>query len=214
MDNNASPQPQNFYQVSAQLELGGVDVSTPQVHGIVCGLVCADTKMSASTWPRLIMTDESHSLPVSAALAEALNDLTDDARRALDSSDFEFQLLLPEDETQTERANALGEWCTGYVLGLFANGRNEPNTLPGDAREIVRDIIEIAGADIDTGADDGEATEKEVEHALMEIEEYLRVGVQLVYEELQDADSPAQSGSGDSVSENGNPGGNPGPTVH
>ena len=52
--------------------------------------------------------------------------------------------------------------------------------MAGDAGEIVRDITRISETELDaSGAGEEEA------RALVEIVEYLRVGVQLVFEELQ-----------------------------
>jgi len=56
----------------------------------------------------------------------------------------------------------------------------ESQILGGDAGEIIRDITRISEAELDASlADEEEA------RALVEIVEYLRVGVQLVFEELQ-----------------------------
>ena len=58
--------------------------------------------------------------------------------------------------------------------------RHRPERLPGDAGEIVRDLAQIMRA----GVDEREATEAN-ESALAELVEFVRVGVQVVFEELR-----------------------------
>lgn len=110
------------------------------------------------------------------ALATAL---FDDVRRRLAETEFEFEPLLGEAELpiQVER---LGEWARGYVLGLGLAGIGQPQPLPGEAGEFVRDAMQISEVEMDRGVD----TEQQ-EREVAEIVEYLRVGVQLVYEQLQ-----------------------------
>ena len=54
-----------------------------------------------------------------------------------------------------------------------------PPRLPGEVGEIVRDLTEITRV----GVDDGQTTETN-ESAYAELVEFVRVGVQLVFEEL------------------------------
>jgi uncharacterized protein YgfB (UPF0149 family) len=96
----------------------------------------------------------------------------------LTERDSEFTPLLPgEDAGLAERVAALADFCRGYVMGLLAGGVSDLAALPGDAREVVEDMIKIAQAEA------GETAEAE-ERALAELTEYVRVGVQVVYEAL------------------------------
>jgi uncharacterized protein YgfB (UPF0149 family) len=69
-------------------------------------------------------------------------------------------------------------WCTGFLYGLGTSAA-DPQRLPGELGEIVRDLTEITRADVDT-RDTREANES----ALAELVEFVRVGVQLVFDEL------------------------------
>ena len=96
---------------------------------------------------------------------------------------MEFELLIPQDDSPIqERARALTAWCTGFLYGLGSNGAADPQRLPGELGEIVRDLTEITRADVD--AEDGA---EENEAALAELVEFVRVGVQLVFDELEPA---------------------------
>ncbi len=122
-----------------------------------------------------------------AAILSPLQTLFAEAQNQLAARQSELSLYLPADDTPlAERIDALADLCQGYVLGLLANGAHKLETLPGDAAEIVRDIMAISGGE--AGADDPEMDER----ALAELEGYVRVGVQVVYEEI---DSPKSIGS-------------------
>lgn len=200
-------------QLSAQLAIYEIEASASEVHGIACGLICSNTAMSTNLWSRLIRdpsdtngdtngdTDEEvddddggnvdHGLP--SALDRNLGSLMETLRLQLNSPDFEFAVMIPtDDHPADERLEALAQWCQGFSLGFFAENQREIQTLPGDAGEILRDIIEIAGANPEIDGDDLD----EADRFLTEIEEYLRVSVQLIFEEIQDeADAAAKPSS-------------------
>jgi uncharacterized protein YgfB (UPF0149 family) len=94
---------------------------------------------------------------------------------------MEFDLLIPSDDRPIEeRTQALTAWCSGFLYGLGSSGAADPQRLPGDIGEIVRDLTEITRADVDA-TDTVEANES----ALAELVEFVRVGVQLVFDELE-----------------------------
>jgi uncharacterized protein YgfB (UPF0149 family) len=103
--------------------------------------------------------------------------------KSLDEGDMGFSPLLPTDETSLEsRADSLALWCQGFVYGLGVAGTQDgdnPIFRDGVTGDIVRDFSEIARA-----AFAAEETESEGEAAYMELMEYVRVSVQLVFEEL------------------------------
>ncbi len=100
---------------------------------------------------------------------------------SLSGRDMDFDLLIPDDDCPIEeRTHALTAWCTGFLYGLGSNGAADPQRLPGDLGEIVRDLSEITRAGVDA-SDSLEANES----ALAELVEFVRVGVQLVFDELE-----------------------------
>jgi len=98
---------------------------------------------------------------------------------ALSGGDMDFDILIPGDDRPIEeRTQALTLWCTGFLYGLGTSAA-DPQRLPGELGEIVRDLTEITRADVDA-SDSQEANES----ALAELVEFVRVGVQLVFDEL------------------------------
>ncbi len=100
-----------------------------------------------------------------------------------------FAPLLPTDDAPIgDRTLALGEWCQGFLYGLGSGvAVPEASGLPGDAAEVLRDMTEITHVDVDP-EDDLESNES----AYAELVEFVRVGVQLLYDQLQPLREPRE----------------------
>ena len=90
-------------------------------------------------------------------------------------------MLPDDDDSLTQRVNAIGDWSQGYLIGLSLGGITDFAPLPDDAREIAKDLLEISRAGTSYDLEGNE----EDENAYAELVEYLRVGVLLINEELQ-----------------------------
>ncbi len=168
-----------------------------QWHGSVCGLLCGAPPDAAE---RLVA-----SLPHPDGSAPGIDAVADGSRaetvvsadlqrvisvtaHTLEEGGLDFQPLLSDDVPLSERALGLGEWCQGFLYGLATTVAKD--RLMGESlSEVLGDFAEIARAV--RGGDDAE----EAENAYFELVEFVRVGVQLCYEELR-ADRAAWSGSG------------------
>jgi len=147
-----------------------------EAHGALVGALCAGVPYSADDWLNEVLPDGGSG----GAADRALRAVYDTTWRALSAGQFEFSLLLPDDAQDLEaRAESLGQWCTGFLYGLGTAGGPDPEKMPGDAGEILRDLAQITRAGVDLGDGlEGNQT------ALEELIEYVRMGAQLVYEEL------------------------------
>jgi uncharacterized protein YgfB (UPF0149 family) len=93
---------------------------------------------------------------------------------------MEFQPLLPDDEEPLAvRGEALGAWCQGFLYGFGAAGTANRSALPESVSEFLADLARISQA-----GDVGSEAEEAEEAAYAELVEFLRAGVQLVYDEL------------------------------
>lgn len=162
----------DYATLSGALETAGVTTSAAEAHGIITAALCAP---HPPDWQSLLFG--MHPVGVSPSLRSQLLALYDRTASQLTGMEFEFAPLLPA-ESLVGQVEALADWCRGFVLALGIAGIDE-RALPGEAGEFVRDAKEIAEAEMD----DDEAIEAQ-ERDYEEIVEYLRVGVQLVYEEL------------------------------
>jgi len=153
-----------------------------EAHGTLTGGLCAASGYRFEDWLREILP-EGRAAPAAGAQLQQLYSVT---AAALLQRDFEFQLLLPEDGQPIDaRTAALAHWCQGFLYGLGAGAIRDARALPGDAGEIVRDLVEISHAGVDAGQG-----EESNESAYAELVEFVRVGVQLLFEELAAARSP------------------------
>jgi uncharacterized protein len=147
-----------------------------EAHGTLAGCLCGAGGYRFEDWLREILP-EGRAEPAAVASLQALYAATADA---LLQPDMQFDLLLPEDEQSIDaRTVALAQWCQGFLYGLGAGAIPDASELPGEVGEIVRDLAEISRAGVDAGQE-----EESNESAYAELVEFVRVGVQLLFEEL------------------------------
>jgi hypothetical protein len=147
-------------------------LSAAEVHGALTAVLCAATAERAM--PALLRFIPQGA---SGALGEMLLALLRRTGEQLHDPQFGFALLLPGEEAPLDQqVAALADWCRGFLIGVA-----DPARLAGDAGEVVRDLARIAAVEPDTP----QAGSEEQERDLAELVEYVRVGVQLVFEQLQ-----------------------------
>jgi yecA family protein len=145
-----------------------------EAHGMATALLCVDDSIESVLWLSELLQDSSS---IFDEQKEILLNLFEQTRELIAADDFTFELLLPDDDSPLpEQAEAVKTWCQGFVYGIGLH--YEEQKLPGDSREIVKDIIEFSKLDSDI---EGE----EDENSLVEIIEYLRMSVPLMKEELR-----------------------------
>jgi len=172
----------NDYQtLDSALRLADAPISAAEAHGIITGSLCVNQHDENGHWIRLILgTDDPQQLKVYGPLINQLVSTYTRARESLTDADFSHELLLPDDDASLRsRVEAMADWSRGFLLGLMKNGLKQPSSLPGDAGEFMQDLMAITEVTPDDD-DDFEGQEK----SLAELIEYVRIGIRLVYEEL------------------------------
>jgi uncharacterized protein len=148
----------------------------PEAHGTLAGALCAAADYTLADWLAELYAD-GHADPDSTAALRVIFDAT---RAELASDQMAFQALLPDDdEPIAARAEALGQWCQGFLYGLGTQPIPEPDQLPQDAGEVVRDMTALTQV-----AADSEESDESNEQAYAELVEFVRVGAQLLFDEL------------------------------
>lgn len=159
------------------LAAAGSLADAAEAHGSLCGALCSIAPYRMQDWVNEILPDGTALSEESRAMLERVFTAT---ATSLGEQGMEFEPLLPDDEQPlTGRANALALWCTGFLYGLGAGQIADLDSLGGDVGEIVRDFTEISRASGED-ADSDEANEQ----AYAELVEFVRVGAQVVFEEL------------------------------
>ncbi|MDO6461764.1 UPF0149 family protein [Granulosicoccaceae sp. 1_MG-2023] len=178
--------PVTYEKFDAVLGRLGAPLGAAESHGLLCGLICTLGAQSARD-PWLVNCLDEAPSPDNPVLTEFRQDalaLFEATVKSVNDASLGFLLFLPDEEDTTldVRTAALGQWCQGYVYGLGLGGYKESKTARGDIPELVRDISMIAGAGYEGENPEGD---EEEQAAYIEVEEYVRVGVMLVLEELQ-----------------------------
>ncbi len=177
----------HFDDIRNFLDHHKVELDVAEFHGLISGLVCAgDCLDEIDDWLPMLLTQDYLSdaqyLPIKHEVQKAYAEIED----SLVSDGFGYQLVLPSDlHSHEERVNSLTAWCSGFVTTLIEYAGIGDESLSGDELEFVADVKTISQTQIEPG------DAAEFESVYVEIEEYLRVGVQLVYEHLNPAASPA-----------------------
>ncbi|HEX7029082.1 MAG TPA: YecA family protein [Gammaproteobacteria bacterium] len=172
-----------FEQTEDALRRANVLVDASECHGTLCALISAGKAGLKQQWLAQTLEDAD---PANASVTECrrlLDSLWNETHEALAGQGFEFEPLLPAANSAIgDRVEALSEWCDGFMYGLGLAEIESFEKLPPDVAEVLRDFADIGRGNLAL-SDDPE----EDEQAYMELSEYLRVGTQLVHDELNPA---------------------------
>ncbi len=181
----------NYHHFETTLAELVPDHNAAQWHGLLCGLICAGRPVDAGIWFECAMNFSGHSAALPEATGAALRTVFERTRGQLNdgNSSMEFDLFLPDEETALGlRADALKSWCEGFLYGLSAGGLARDIQLSTDATEFIEDLAEFCKI----GHDESESSESD-EFYLLELTEYVRAGVLLLYDELNSNMNPNQT---------------------
>jgi uncharacterized protein len=178
----------------------GAVVALPEAHGGISGALCTGGPAAAQLWLDDAFADPSFdgnggdgadgADPNAAEIRAPLHELVAATWAALDGEELAFEPLLPDDDAPLEeQVAALAAWCHGFLgsLGLNAPdiGRRADATrqdaVSAVVEEIITDFAEISRAGL---TDDDQQERDEADFALVELKEYVRVSVQIVFDEL------------------------------
>jgi uncharacterized protein YgfB (UPF0149 family) len=148
-----------------------------EAHGTLSGCLCATVAYRFEDWMLEILPEGTADPGTTQVLFELFQSTSLD----LGDAQMDFAPLLPDDDEPIEtRAAALGAWCQGFLYGLGTSSLSDATQLPGDVGEVVRDLTEITHV----AADSAENLESN-EGAYAELVEFVRAGVQLLFDELE-----------------------------
>lgn len=158
----------------------GFRLDAAEYHGALCGMLCIqDSPPDDLGLDRDAPVDEAQ---VPAARRQ-LQQLRKSSLGHLCDPDGGFAPLLPDDEEDlNQRVEALAQWCDGFLYGLATRPALDLNLRSTELREIISDLIQISRAGVE---DEEDPDENADENAYMELVEYVRAGVQLVFLELR-----------------------------
>ena len=152
--------------------------NSSELHGLLTGWLCAGSEWSEPDQSGLL-DDWFDADSPDSDLVQVINDLASRTLDSLKDMEFGFRLMLPHDDDDNSwRQHCISTWCTGFLAGFGATGRFQDADLSEEVTEVLDDLARIAALDDQEIPDD-----EENEADLMEIAEYVRISVVLVYTE-------------------------------
>lgn len=155
----------------------GLAVDASELHGSLCGFLAGGGTLDGASLPSVLHLDAAGDTSRPADQA-TLQRLVRQSEAELADPELGFEPLLPADDRPlAERAEALGDWCRGFLGGFGLTGAGTHAKLSDEAQEILRDIQTLAGSSFDFGE------ESEDEDALIELHEFVRMAAMLLHAE-------------------------------
>jgi len=176
----------DYHTLEQDLEAIEAITGASECHGMVCGQLCRGTPIGAAQWLEHILgRPVGEDRVLAARCAQLLEVVLMSAGGGLINDDFVFEPMLPDDqESLNRRSIALGQWCEGFLYGLALGGEIKQASLSTEAEEVLRDLRDFTRIQGDGGMDEAD------ESSYMEVVEYIRVVVMLLFHEWQQRPAP------------------------
>jgi uncharacterized protein YgfB (UPF0149 family) len=184
-----SPRPESlpeYSDLAATLQRCSIAHSPAEVHGFALGLYVGEVTEPLKAWHKELYSALDPSDVLAGECRVALDGLFAVVFAADRAAPLQLTLLLPQGlSVDSARLAAVRDWCQGFLFGFGLGGELLAHRLSAEARELLRDFAEFTRLDTE-----GVENSPENQSALIEIEEYLRVGVMLIRDELSSDRGP------------------------
>ena len=172
----------DYHEFQSALDRCNAAHTTAEVHGFAVGLQLSGVEGPLAFWQQELYSDFDPSDVLAGECRALLDRLFADVFADVESSDDGFALFLPEGiDVDSQRLAAVRDWCQGFLYGIGLGGDAMMTQASSQMRDLLRDITEITRLSTDDVDNSSEN-----QSALIEIEEYLRVGVLLLRDERAD----------------------------
>ena len=169
---------------SLQRHVQALGISAAELHGSLCGFLCAGGQPVPGRWLEQLQIDPDD---VPGEGRDDLENLRRSTIRLLDDPELGFALMLPDDDSgMAQRVIALSQWCGAFLGGYGLGGSTTTVQLSEDGRDALRDLGRIAKFGYEA------SEEEEDENAFTDILEYVRVAVVLLRQEGLPGNPPTQ----------------------
>lgn len=170
----------DYDELASALTRLNAGTSAADLHGSLCGYLCAGGR-GVQQFLTAVSLEHLAGDNADADARSVIGRLFRVSESDLDDDSFGFEPILPHADTPVaERAQALLQWCQGFLGGLGVGGFSDERKLSKDGREVLKDMAEIARSQL--SFDDDEEVD---ESALSELVEFARMGALLLREDLR-----------------------------
>ena len=171
----------NYLDLADAAEELGANTGLAEAHGVLVGLACGTAELRFERWYEEVFEPVEEDDPLAQRYAGEMHAMFDTTVAMLADEGVSFVPMLPDTDSRlSDRADALGQWCRGFAYAVSLSAFDPARTLSQESQELLGDFAAIARA----GHEDEDGDEDEAEMAYAELEEYVRVGVLLIRDEL------------------------------
>ena len=181
--------PPDYAALAAAMQRCGLTQGPAEAQGFAVGLAVSRADDPLARWQQELYADFDPADVLAGECRDLLDRVFAEVFAADPAAAMQLALLLPETiVVDSARVGAVRDWCQGFLYGFGLGGGRLEDRLSEQSRELLRDMAEITRLDVDDVDNDAEH-----QSALIEIEEYLRVGVMLMRDELGGELQPHES---------------------
>lgn len=171
---------QDYASLDRRLREAGGTVSAAEAHGLLCALLCGDGSSTRESWVSELLQDLEGSDLLPLELRRSLDSLYQETAAALEDVQLSFVPFGPaDDRTLRARAEALVEWCQGFLYGLGLLGVPQ-HRFSEAGREALEDFSRLLRMDLGAVAES-----EEDERDFTAVLEFVRVAALLIYQDLR-----------------------------
>ena len=173
----------DFDSIEHLLNAADASWEAAEAHGAFCGRACLSGAGAIQAWVNDLLVAQLAGDALASERRGKLEQLAVKALLSLEAGDMTFDVFVPgDDEPLSIRTAGLVDWCHGFMHGLVVAGGADPGPR-SDAleTEVVSEILSDFSEITKAGAVDDEG--EQAEFAYAELIEYVRVSVQLIYDE-------------------------------
>ena len=169
----------NYNELNRQLIQNKIGMTAAELHGFLSGILAGGNH--DESWKVLTKDILNDGQSIAEPLNKEIEKLYHSTKQQLIDEDFEFQLLLGEQDLFHQIDDLVG-WVNHFLLGI---GLVQPklNRLKGDVGEAIYDLRQIVKLGYDEDED-----QQELGFAFEEIKEYVRITAMLCFDEFNESD--------------------------
>ncbi|RVU29771.1 MULTISPECIES: UPF0149 family protein [Neptunomonas] len=182
-----NPEAINFEMVANLLVSENVQVVSPaELHGLLVGQLASGARLQADIWLRTACELMELAQLEHETSKIGLLGLYQQTLGQLEGADLDLSLLLPDDDYGlSQRVEALGRWCQGFMTGFGYQGKQTDASLSAESQEALQDLSQIAQVASEVEEDE----ESEADFA--QLEEYVRMAALMLFSECNTPDEKA-----------------------
>ena len=175
----------NFEYIDQIRQKAGISIDVSEYHGKICACLCFDTLEAETLLADAFNADISPLSSETMKLKNILLDLITETLEKLNDAEMTFYpLLSPDSKSLADRTLSLSSWCGGFIDGVGLAVAQKNISMNKTEQDIISEIIEDF-SQISKLTSASVMNEGGEELAYMEVVEYVRVSVQLIFEEMK-----------------------------